>query len=145
MKFLFIYAYKGMHLGKPETGEGSTEINLHGSDKITPKVIESACDIVRKDLNDKGIFIDLIAPMGWFKYDEEESEDNKDEVYIKSLIHNLSVRTYNALIRAGYKTLNELEGLTRKDASRIRHLGSVSLHELEQVMEAYGFKFKEEK
>ena len=48
------------------------EITLHGSDRITPKVIESACDIVRKDLNAKGIQIDAIAPMGWFKYDGED-------------------------------------------------------------------------
>lgn len=75
MRFLFTYAYKGKNLGTPETGSGSTEMNLHGSDKITPKAIELACDIVRKDLDDKGIQVDLIAPMGWFKYDEEESEE----------------------------------------------------------------------
>ena len=75
MKYLFTYAYKGKNQGKPETGDGSMEITLHGSDRITPKVIESACDIVRKDLNAKGIQIDLIAPMGWFKYDEEDEND----------------------------------------------------------------------
>lgn len=72
--------------------------------------------------------------------------ETKDKVYIKFLTDGLlSIRTLNSLLRAGYKTLNELEMLTRKDASKIRNLGSVSLHELEQVMEAYGFKFKEEK
>ena len=75
MKYLFTYAYKGKNKGKPETGEGSMEITLHGSDRITPKVIESACDIVRKDLNAKGIQIDVLAPMGWFKYEEEEDEE----------------------------------------------------------------------
>lgn len=72
MKYLFTYAYKGKNQGKLESGEGSMEITLHGSDRITPKVIESACDIVRKDLNKNGIQIDLIAPMGWFKYDRED-------------------------------------------------------------------------
>lgn len=72
MKYLFIYAYKGKNQGKPETGEGSMEMTLHGSDGITPKVIKSACDIVRKDLNAKGIQIDLIVPRGWFKYDGED-------------------------------------------------------------------------
>lgn len=71
MKYLFTYAYNGRNQGKPETGEGSMEITLHGSGRITPKVIEAACDIVRKDLNAKGIQIDALAPMGWFKYDEE--------------------------------------------------------------------------
>lgn len=74
IKFLFTYAYKGRTLGKPETGEGSMEITLHGSDKVTPKEIKTACDIVRKDLEDKGIYIDLIAPMGWFKYDGYDEE-----------------------------------------------------------------------
>lgn len=72
MRYLFTYAYKGKNQGKLENGEGSVEMTLHGSDKITPMVIESACDIVRKDLNAKGIQIDLIAPMGWFKYDVED-------------------------------------------------------------------------
>ena len=72
MKFLFTYAYKGKNKGKPDSGEGSIEITLHSSDRITPKVIESARDIVKKALNAKGIQIDLIAPMGWFKYDGED-------------------------------------------------------------------------
>ncbi|MBR3330624.1 MAG: hypothetical protein IKG25_05325 [Mogibacterium sp.] len=71
MKYLFIYGYKGKNQGTPETGEGSMEMTLHGSDRITPKVIESACDIVRNDLNAKGIQTDVVVPMGWFKYDEE--------------------------------------------------------------------------
>lgn len=71
MKYLFTYAYKGKNQGKPESGCGSMETTLHGSDSITPKVIEAACDLVRKDLNAKGIQIDAIAPMGWFKYDME--------------------------------------------------------------------------
>ena len=72
MKYLFTYGYKGKNKGKLETGEGSMEMTLHGSDRITPKVIESSCDIVRKNLNDKGIQIDVIVPMGWFKYDGED-------------------------------------------------------------------------
>ena len=49
-----------------------------------------------------------------------------------------------ALKRAGYKTLNDLDGLTQKEAARIMDLGSISLDELDSVMEAYGFKYKEE-
>lgn len=71
MKYLFTYSYKGKNQDEPETGHGSVEMTLHGSDRITPKVIELACDFVRKDLNTKGIQTDVVAPMGWFKYDEE--------------------------------------------------------------------------
>lgn len=75
MKYLFTYSYKGVDQGMPVTGEGSINITLHGSGRITPKAIESSCDLVRQDLNLKGIEIDTLAPMGWFKYDEEESEE----------------------------------------------------------------------
>jgi hypothetical protein len=43
-----------------------------GTNKITPKVIESAVEITRKELESKGIQVDDVAPMGWFKYDEED-------------------------------------------------------------------------
>ena len=74
MKYLFTYAYKGKNQGKSETGEGSMEMIVHGTDKITPNIIKSACDIVRENLNAKGIQIDTLAPMGWFKYDGEDEE-----------------------------------------------------------------------
>lgn len=75
MKYQFIYAYNGKNQGNPETGHGSMKMILYDSNRITPKVIESACDLVRKELNAKGMQIDTIVPMGWFKYDEEENEE----------------------------------------------------------------------
>ena len=72
MKYLFTYAYKGKNKGKPENGEGSMEMTVHGIDKITPKIIESSVEIVKQNLNARGIQIDTIAPMGWFKYDGED-------------------------------------------------------------------------
>lgn len=74
MKYLFTYEYKGKNHGKMETGSGSIEMTVHGTDRITPKIIESAVDITKQNLNSKGIQIDVIAPMGWFKYDEEVEE-----------------------------------------------------------------------
>lgn len=49
-------------------------MTVHGTDKITPKIIESAVEIVKQNLNAQGIQIDTLAPMGWFKYDEEEGD-----------------------------------------------------------------------
>ena len=72
MRYLFLYAYtckrQGLFL---QTGSGSAEI-ITESDKITPKVIESAVEITREKLELEGIQIDNIAPMGWFKYDGED-------------------------------------------------------------------------
>ena len=74
MKYLFTYAYKGKNQGKPENGEGSMEMTVHGTDRITPKIIESAVEIVKQNLNACGIQVDKLAPMGWFKYDGEDKE-----------------------------------------------------------------------
>lgn len=73
MKYLFTYAYKGKNQGKLENGEGSMEMTVHGTDRITPKLIESAIEIVKQNLNACGIQIDKLAPMGWFKYDGEDN------------------------------------------------------------------------
>jgi len=72
MKYLFTYAYKGKNQGKPENGEGSMEMTVHGTDKITPKIIESAVEITKQNLNACGIQVDKLVPMGWFKYDGED-------------------------------------------------------------------------
>lgn len=72
MKYLFTYAYKGKNQGKPENGEGSMEMTVHGTDGITPKIIESAVKIVKQNLNACGIQVDTLVPKGWFKYDGED-------------------------------------------------------------------------
>lgn len=69
MKYLFVYSYNGISNGKPVNGTGSCNMTATGEDKITPKVIASALEWVKKDMIAKGFRIDAIAPMGWFKYD----------------------------------------------------------------------------
>jgi len=72
MKYLFTYAYNGKNQGKPENGGGSMEMIVHGTDRITPKIIESAVEITKQNLNACGIQVDKLVPMGWFKYDGED-------------------------------------------------------------------------
>ena len=72
MKYLFVYMYQGKREGKFINGYGSVDMNVTGIDKITPAVIDSATEWVKADLISKGTVIDGIAPMGWFKYDEED-------------------------------------------------------------------------
>ena len=74
MKYLFTYNYKGKNKGKLEIGSGSIEMAVHGTDKITPSLIESAVNIVKQNLNAEGIQIYSLIPMGWFKYDTEVEE-----------------------------------------------------------------------
>lgn len=78
MKYLFTYSYKGKNCGRCENGEGSMVMTLHGTDKITPRVIESAVEIVKQHLNAEGIQIDALVPMGWYKFDDEEGSDNNN-------------------------------------------------------------------
>ena len=72
MKYLFTYEYKGKNNGKAENGSGSCEMTVTGTDKITPKLIQMAVEYVKKDMEQRGFQIDVLAPMGWFKYDEED-------------------------------------------------------------------------
>lgn len=74
MKYLFTYDYKGKNKGVNENGSGSVIMTVTGTDKITPKVIEGAIEWVTKDLNTKGIQLDVLCPMGWFKYEEDDDE-----------------------------------------------------------------------
>lgn len=73
MKYLFVYMYQGKREGKLVNGQGSIEMNVTGIDKITPSVVHDAIEWVKADLILKGAVIDAIAPMGWFKYDEEDN------------------------------------------------------------------------
>lgn len=74
MRYLFVYKYKGKNHRRPENGEGSMEMTLHGTDQITPKVIQNACEIAIKTLNNEGVQVDVLVPTGWFKYDGEDCE-----------------------------------------------------------------------
>ena len=51
-----------------------------------------------------------------------------------------SVRTYNCLKRAGFKTLPEIARLTKSQAMKIRNLGRKSLDELERKLNEWGFE-----
>ena len=75
MKYLLIYAYEGTRNGSPTSGQGSIHMTTN-TDKITPAVINDAIEIVKDEFTRKtNVQIDTIAPMGWYKFDEEESEE----------------------------------------------------------------------
>lgn len=73
MKYLLTYIYDGIYECKKVSGQGSANMTTN-TDKITPKVIEDAIEWVRNDFRKNGTGINNIAPMGWFKYDEEDAE-----------------------------------------------------------------------
>ena len=48
---------------------------------------------------------------------------------------NLSIRVRNALLRAGYKTFDDIKDLDMWELAHIRNLGSKSLRELKNYIE----------
>jgi len=56
---------------------------------------------------------------------------------------NISTRLYNCLDKIGIKTLNELEGKTRKDVNDIRGLGDKSKKELLKILQKYEIEVRE--
>ena len=74
MKYLLTYAYEGNRNGASISGQGSVNMTVD-KDKITPEVIADAIEWVKNEFDKTNIQINLIVPMGWFKYDEEVEAD----------------------------------------------------------------------
>lgn len=68
--------------------------------------------------------------------ESEASDIVKEDVLIEDM--DLSVRTYNCLLRSGIKTLEDLRNLTIDDLSMIRNLGIRSKKEIISKAEEYG-------
>ena len=74
MNYLFTYAYEGKRFENVVHGQGSVVMTVN-TDKITPELIKDANEWAKNDLELKGIKVKNVVPMGWFKFDIEESED----------------------------------------------------------------------
>lgn len=72
MKYLFIYAIDG----EQGSGQGSA-IMTTNTNKITTKLIADAVEWVKNDLTEKGMKINSIIPMGWYKFDDEEGSESE--------------------------------------------------------------------
>jgi len=69
--------------------------------------------------------------------------DIKDDYDSKDLMElNLSVRSYNCLRRAGYKTLGDLRGVSYDDLRRVRNLGGKTIKEIDNVLRDFGIRIK---
>jgi hypothetical protein len=76
MKYLLTYAYEGKRRGERVSGQGSTVMTVTSTDKITPELINDAIEWVRNNFEEHTT-IYAIAPMGWYKFDDEEGSDSK--------------------------------------------------------------------
>ncbi|RYI30574.1 hypothetical protein EVU96_09165 [Bacillus infantis] len=79
----------------------------------------------------------------WFEYDcyEEAEEMHQQEITVvetpdtRSIDElDLSVRTYHCLLKAGYKTVQQVKDASYVELSKIRNMGSRSIQELKEVL-----------
>lgn len=66
MKYLLTYVFDG----EQGSGQGSV-IMTTNTNKITTELIANAVEWVKHDFAEKGMKINRLAPMGWYKFDEE--------------------------------------------------------------------------
>jgi len=57
---------------------------------------------------------------------------------------DLSMRSHNALSRAGIKTLRDITNLSMRDLLQIQNLGKTSVSNIEWVLKQYGMKLRKE-
>ena len=72
MKFLFTYVYD------EEWGSGFGSVILTTkSNKITAKLITDAVEWTKNDYAEKGIKLNSLIPMGWYKFDDEDESKSE--------------------------------------------------------------------
>lgn len=76
MTFYLTYIYKGIKLDREVGGIGSSTSTVKGN-MLTKKIINELMNEVKNALENDGIKIRNVAPVGVFKLDEEEI--NADE------------------------------------------------------------------
>ena len=71
----------------------------------------------------------------------EQPKETKDVILIQDL--ELSVRAINCLLRAGYRTLDDIIGSSIIDLMKIRNMGKKSLKEIKEVCKEHGYEIPE--
>jgi RNA polymerase sigma factor (sigma-70 family) len=102
-------------------------------------------DKLRADMNyaiNNGFTRDLLnirAQIDSLVDDEDVSSNIKTDPYYYYISNmNLSVRTYNAISRGGYKSVLDFKGKTVQEILRLRNMGRKSFDELATKLSEYG-------
>ena len=110
---------------------------------VTPQeALSEAASILISYLN---LFLDL--PEYKVEEEEEETVDTKDlEKVLSTNIESLelSLRSFNCLMRANLHTVGDIISKTRSDMLGIKNFGKKSIAEVESKIRELGFEFKEE-
>ena len=110
---------------------------------VTPQeALSEAASILISYLN---LFLDL--PEYKVEEEEEETVDTKDlEKVLSTNVESLelSLRSFNCLMRANLHTVGDIISKTRSDMLGIKNFGKKSIAEVESKIRELGFEFKEE-
>ena len=110
---------------------------------VTPQeALSEAASILISYLN---LFLDL--PEYKVEEEEEEAVDTKDlEKVLSTNVESLelSLRSFNCLMRANLHTVGDIISKTRSDMLGIKNFGKKSIAEVESKIRELGFEFKEE-
>jgi len=126
-----------------QTDLDQIKLEIHTNGTVAPKeVLEESLQLYNRVTKR---LVDLIS--GEEEQEETEKKDEKPDEAPSSDLDidklNLSARLTNSLIKAGYKNLTELEGMTFDQIKEIRGLGQKSAEELFDIMKSYKLEVKE--
>ena len=114
-------------------GAVSARESLNQSVEIYSAITKRLLDIIRGEVKEEVKVSE--------KVEEDKQVSESSDLDIEKL--NLSVRLTNSLLKAGYKNLVELEGMTNDQITEIRGLGKKSVEELIETMNSYKLKIGE--
>ena len=105
-------------------------------------VPDEAVSLAAKVLSEHlSLFIDLSENAKTAEVMVEKEEDEKEKVLEMSIDElELSVRSYNCLMRAGINTVEELTNKTSEDMMKVRNLGRKSLEEVLAKLKELGLQ-----
>ncbi|MEE3950726.1 DNA-directed RNA polymerase subunit alpha C-terminal domain-containing protein [Peribacillus frigoritolerans] len=66
---------------------------------------------------------------------QEATGEKVDARSLSDIEMELSIRSYNCLVRAGYKTVQQVKVASLSDMNKVRNLGTRSLQEIEEVLD----------
>jgi DNA-directed RNA polymerase subunit alpha len=133
-----------MEVSKTRVGQQTDldqiELDIHTNGVVSPKeALRSACEIYNQVTEQLVSVLDgKKRKIKSAKKSKKEEKNTSSDLDVDKL--NLSARLTNSLIKAGYKNLTELEGMSEDEIKEIRGLGKKSAEELVDIMKSYKLK-----
>lgn len=70
MTYKLAYEYRGRQNGRVVSGTGCAKMTVD-ADRITERVIDNGVAWVERKLENQGMIVEEVFPLGWMKFEEE--------------------------------------------------------------------------